>query len=144
MNSKLEDIKLVLSKDKRKSDRLLLPLQISYAFPHKQKWIGPFTIDDIGGGGVRFKSKRKLKKNTEISLKIELPESDKPIICKGQVIWCKKISPPQLKECRENELIYLIGIKFHKMNFYDRRRYINYICKNILIHYLNDEGKLKL
>jgi len=128
---KLDKIKSLISQDKRKSDRLNLPLKIFYKLPSSSEWIGPLTIENIGGDGLRFRSRTKLNKNTEITLEIELPHEPKPIPVKGKIVWCEEISLKRLN--------YHIGVEFSKMRYQDRRRFVKYIGRNIITEYLNEK-----
>ncbi|OPX30414.1 MAG: hypothetical protein B1H08_01795 [Candidatus Omnitrophica bacterium 4484_171] len=129
---KLDKIKSLVSQDKRKSDRLNLSLRIFYKLPSSSEWTGPLLVENIGGDGLKLNSKIKLKKDTEINLKIELPHEPQPITVKGKIVWCREKSP--------NLSGYSIGIEFSKMHPRDRRKFIKYIGKNILIEQLNRIG----
>ncbi len=135
MNLELAEIKKLLTQDQRRSERLNLPIKIFYCLPPDSRWIGPIAIDDIGGHGLKFKIPERLTKNTELNLKISLPDDSNPIIVKGLVMWSKKTP--------EKQNIYEIGIKFRKMNYQDRQKYVKYICSNILLKYLDNTGKIK-
>lgn len=132
MSLKIEKIKTLLLKDKRKTERLFLPIKVFYSEPGESKWRGPIPIEDIGGGGLKLKDKKRIKRNTELNLKINLPDESKPILLKGEVVWCKRGTPKNA---------YSMGVKFHKMNCEDRKKYVSYICKKILFEYLSNEGE---
>jgi len=42
---------------------------------------------DISLGGVRFLSQSYIKENTELSLKIDMPDEDLPLRVEGRVVW---------------------------------------------------------
>jgi len=122
-------IKSLISQDKRKSDRLNLSLKIFYKLSSSSKWIGPLLVENIGGDGLKLSSRIKLEKDTGINLKIELPRDPQPITVKGKVVWCEE------KSLKHPD--YSIGIEFSKMRSRDRKKFVKYIGKNILIEYLN-------
>ncbi len=143
MYLRIEDIKSLLAKDKRKSDRIFIPLKIFYHLPSSRKWEGPIAIDDISGGGLRFKSTKKLLKGKELTFKINLPGNKTPLTFKGAVIWCKLLHPLRLLKDEPKQKKYLVGIKFKKMSHADRQKYVKYICGELLAAHLNDQGELK-
>ena len=51
MSEKLDLIKKILARCKRKNERLSLPLIMSYAIPPSRKWSDPVMIENISGGG---------------------------------------------------------------------------------------------
>ncbi|MCM8781003.1 MAG: PilZ domain-containing protein [Candidatus Omnitrophica bacterium] len=123
----------LLSKEKRRSDRLGLPIKISYCLPKENKWEGPLYVINASGGGIRFITNKNIEENTELDIKIIIPkESRNPISLKGTVVWCRKKYP--------NSKDYYVGVKFHKMQDDDRRRYVVYLCENILLHNLKNQN----
>ena len=143
MSLSLLRIKKLLSEDKRKANRLALPIKIFYLLPNETKKIGPVTIVDIGGGGVRFQSKERIKKDTVIDLKIYLPHRSSPVAVKAEVIWCKKVPSPKKKRAKTSRDIYGIGVRFRKMNYKNRREFVGFICENILSIHLTRSGRIK-
>jgi hypothetical protein len=127
MNTKLKELKRLFAQDKRKTDRLRLPIRI-FCFPAScPNWQGPVLIRDISGQGVRFLSVDKLKTGSEVAFKIEFPEFNNPrILVKSKIIWCKELKTGG----------YEIGVNFNKMELSDRRRYVEYITEKILEKYL--------
>lgn len=123
---RISDVREFISKDKRKSERLAIQVRLLYAYSLLEEWRGPFLIDDISGQGVRFGSDTMLALGTKLYLKILFSEeSMKPIVVESEVCWRAK-----------KKHGYTIGVKFHKMNDTDRRRYIEYISEKILLKYL--------
>lgn len=131
MVSKLEQIKKILSQEKRKQNRLSLPIEIFYAVNSNKNWSGPLDLYDISGGGIKFFSSQVIEKTALVSLKIKLPNYSKEIITTGQVIWSKNNSKQQEK----NIPPYAIGIKFNKMALEDRKQFIMFISENIILKY---------
>jgi len=131
MVSKIQELNKLISSDKRKSERLNLPVRIFYTTSPDAKWLGPVSVEDIGGNGLRFNSEKKIGEGSEINIKIIFPEKEHPsIIVKASVIWCIKTS----------RNTYNIGVKFHKMDYADRRRFVEYISDKIMLKYLPSEA----
>ena len=109
--------------DKRKSDRLKLPIQIFYSSVSQGPWVGPVDVNDISGGGLSFISPLKLALESQLLFKIVFPEKNNPpIFSTGKVIWLGKSG-----SCHK------IGISFGKMDLPDRKRYVEYLADKILL-----------
>lgn len=139
MVTKLKQIKAILSKYKRKSERLDLGLPVFYSLAPYNKWVGPLTIDNISSGGLKFKVKKKIKHNTKIHLKINIINKTEPIIVQAKVIWCKEV----VDDKQSKQPNYIIGIKFIKMKDKDRRIFVNYLCEEILFNSLSYDGQIR-
>lgn len=112
--------------EKRKSERLRLPIKVEYAYPCQAKWIKPVSVVDISGYGLNIETVEEININAQLDIKINFPEENmEPIIVRSKVIWCVKAGAG----CH-------IGIKFGKMNYEDRKRYIEYLSEKILLKYL--------
>lgn len=136
MNHKGESSRSILAKDKRVSDRLMLPVTIYYCLPPDESWNGPYAIDDISGHGLKFSTHNRIDNDKEIKLKLLIGREGHPIVVKGMVIWCKK------NTLHDTNLLtyYEIGIKFSKMNHADRKHFVQYISEEILLKYLKSNG----
>jgi c-di-GMP-binding flagellar brake protein YcgR len=123
MNTKLEMIKKMLATEKRKSDRLDIPVRVYYSAAVAKKWEGPAKTINISGRGLSFLSNDKIAKNSKIKLKMIFPE---PVLgtieCKGICAWSKK-----------SEAGYQTGIEFSEMSQQDRKIYVDYIAEKILL-----------
>ena len=143
MDTKIDTIKMLLSKDKRKTDRLLMTLKARYSIAESNILRGPVHVTHIGGGGLKFTSGDKIPKQTEVTFKIELPKEPKPIILKGLVVWCRKALPPQAQHRKKRSNLYDIGVKFYGMEKKHRQKFINFFCDSLLSEFLNSEGQIK-
>jgi Tfp pilus assembly protein PilZ len=129
MALKITNIRKFLAQDKRKSERLRLPLKIVYILPSGKKWTKAASLEDISGRGLKFASNEKIELGAEVNLKITFAdEPDKPVLADASVLRCDRVKPR----------LYRIAVKFHKMNHNDRRRYVEYLCENILLAYLKE------
>lgn len=75
--------------------------------------------NDISEGGMSFPAYRSIEPGTNLELEIHIPESKKPIVAVGEVVWLRK---------REDvRYPFLVGVKFIKIDILDRRSLHNYI-----------------
>ncbi len=119
------ELKKIVSKDKRKSDRVPVSLNIFYS-PVSfvgSSWKGPVVIQDLSGNGLRFLSPSLIRKKTRLNIKIVLPGSNDPVICKSEVSWTKRDAAEQA---------YQIGVKFNKMEDDQRRRFVGFMFQELL------------
>ncbi|VAX35408.1 hypothetical protein MNBD_UNCLBAC01-832 [hydrothermal vent metagenome] len=144
MKIDLINLKETLSSDKRKSDRMQLPVKLSYALGDSleilpKEWIDPLEVIDIGGEGAKFLSEKSIKKDTSLILKINLPNYDKPIILTSEIIWSKKENIET-----STDSAFSVGIKFNKMHYKDRKKFVSYLSDSILGLHLDDDGNLTI
>lgn len=139
MSEKIDLIKKILSRCKRKDERLMLPLIMSYSLPPSHQWSQPVMIDNISGGGLKFHSAKRLKVGAKFNTKIDLPNKLQPVTINGKVIWCEKTD----KKKTSKKTSYDIGVEFLKIDSRDRHTFVSYLCEEILFQYLTNEGKMK-
>ena len=139
MNSGKDELKDFITKDSRRSERLFIPVNLFYSYPSSTLWIGPQTVEDVGGDGLRFRSKTEIAENTELRLKINLTREQEPIIFMGKVARCEINEKTETLPTQNSEGDYSIGVKFYKMDHEDRQRYVNFICGKIISKYFNDD-----
>ena len=142
MSSKKDEIKELLSQDSRRSERLSVPVYLFYSYLPDTEWIGPQTVEDVGGDGLRFRNRKDIEKNTELRLKINLTKDPHPLIFKCKVVRCEKNLCPEELPAVNKEDKYSVGVKFSKMEHNDRQRYVNFICGKILSSYLTGEDSI--
>ena len=122
MKQKASEFKKVLQADKRKTERLLSLIKIFYKVPPADEWLGPFSIQNISGDGLGFVTAKKLEKDSVLLLKLFFPEEhQEPIMITATVCWVMI-----------GQGGYWLGVKFHKMNYGDRKRYVAYLSEKIL------------
>ncbi|GJQ58833.1 MAG: hypothetical protein SCALA701_16340 [Candidatus Scalindua sp.] len=139
MSSKKDELKELLSQDSRRSERLSVPVYLFYSYLPDTEWIGPQSVEDVGGDGLRFQNRHSIAKNTELQLKINLTKDPTPLIFKCSVVRCEEISHSEQLPTAKKEDKFSIGVKFFKMEHNDRQRYVNFICGKILSSYLTGE-----
>ena len=139
MNSGKDEIRDFISKDSRRCERLSILVNLFYSYTTSTAWIGPQPVEDVGGDGLRFRSKTEIAENTELRLKINLTGDKKPIIFMCKVKRCENNVKTEDLPTQNTEGDYSIGVKFFKMDQEDRQRYVNFICGKIISSYFNDE-----
>ena len=72
------------------------------------------SAEDISEVGIRVAIKEGLKVSSLVDLEIYLTEA--PLICKGKVIWTKKVEAEYLKD----KVIFDTGIEFQDLKEEDR------------------------
>jgi len=132
-----EQLRLLLAQDKRKTERVDIPVFLSYRESLETAFSPKTQIEDISGGGLRFSDSRKLKKHAVLYVQLYLSPQTPPLAIEGEVIWCTKI-PAKNKQ----KYLYNKGIMFHKMNCQDRREFVSFLSNQILSSYLENQSVL--
>ncbi len=123
MNLTVEGLKKLISEDARKSDRLQLPIKISYLINPQGEWSKAYPVEDIGGNGLKFCSTVPLTAHTAIKVKLFFPEPHlEPIVVKAEVAWSKHGG-----KCHH------VGVQFKKMQYEERKKFVSYICERIIL-----------
>ncbi|MCK5607326.1 PilZ domain-containing protein [Candidatus Pacearchaeota archaeon] len=143
MDLKLVEFKKFLKEDKRKEDRLITPLNMSFTIQismdnSSQKWLGSIIIENINGGGLRFSWPKKMKKEEDLNLKIDFLDDSEIIFLSGEVVWCELMAGLGKSEKAGKKGGYSIGLKFHKMKHADRRKFVRFISENVFEQYFNN------
>ncbi len=106
--------------DHRFMSRIQKFFTVSYAFSGgNSKAKGYAITEDISGSGINIKLKENISIGTEISLKINMNESDS-ISAMGKVVW---VIPGM------NNNMFNVGIHFAKIDSQEREKLINYLYK---------------
>jgi len=122
--------------DRRKADRLSLGINVLYRIPPSSQWLSPLKLEDIGGNGLKLRVEKRIKKGEELELKLEILPQE--FICvKGEVVWNKRVKVSSKK------LAYKVGIRFYKMKYSERKKFVSYLAEKILDKYLTEKGEIK-
>lgn len=89
---------------------------------------------DIGGGGIRIFLNEPMNVGTLLELEIFLPEDNKPIRCRGKVVWIEEFSIYQGTKEERKELE--AGVEFTNIAPEDR----DHIIKYVILGYASKEG----
>ncbi len=84
--------------------------------------------ENISEGGVKVFLEEKLHTSTVVDLELSLPDEQKPIKCKGELIWVKEIPPAGT----EKYSLFDTGIKFIEISERDKKK-INLLVKSLII-----------
>ncbi len=119
------------SPDRRKADRLSLPVRVSYRIKRDANLdlTGNTTASDLSGGGLRLLMSEEIPLNTPCELSIYLPAEQHPFTASGIITWCKRRS-------ERDAATFEIGVTFTMMHRAERERYYQFICDQLLDHYL--------
>jgi len=98
--------------ERRKFPRAVFPCKIILSSPVR---LFSSHTENISEGGIRVILEDKLELFTTVGLEIFL-EKDRPIKCKGRVVWIIEKVNPLKREC----LMFDIGIKFTEISNQDR------------------------
>ncbi len=132
---KKRKLSILFSKDRRRTERLSLDVNILYRIPPSSQWFTPLKLEDIGGDGLKLRVNKRIKKGEELELRLEIPQEEF-IYVKGEVIWNKRV------EVSPKKFEYIIGIRFYKMRYLERKKFVSYLAEKILDKYLTQEGKI--
>ena len=132
---KKRKLSILFSKDRRRTERLSLDVNILYRISPSSQWFTPLKLEDIGGDGLKLRVNKRIKKGEELELRLEIPQEEF-IYVKGEVIWNKRV------EVSPKKFEYIIGIRFYKMRYLERKKFVSYLAEKILDKYLTQEGKI--
>lgn len=73
--------------------------------------------ENIGAGGIRVIIEEKIEYSTAVDLDLFLLDKEKPLKCKGQIVWINEIKPTENKP-----RLFDTGIQFIEISDSDRRQ----------------------
>ncbi len=139
----LERLRQIISSDQRRCERIDLPLKMFYALqpdPGKElDWKGPVLLENIGGEGIGFHDRSMIPAETELLVRMYLPDDPVPAVFIGKVMW-SEISFS--KDDRRNK-VYSYGIHIEKYDPTTEARFMGFMTDQILGKYLDASGDLK-
>ena len=109
--------------ERRRFPRAVFPCKIILSSPIR---LFSSHTENISEGGVRVLLENKLELFTTVGLEIFL-EKERPIKCKGRVVWVIEKVNPLKREC----LMFDTGIEFSEISNQDRE-YIRNLITTIL------------
>lgn len=111
----------ILSQERRKFQRIKIPLKIKYNYSAKEKSQASATCKDISGGGVRFVTSKPLSIKDRVTVSIYFDCNGPKIfnsLCK--VVWINKVKDGVLEA----------GLKF--IHTRPNPDFTNFLCDKIL------------
>jgi len=124
--------------ERRKAQRLKIPILISYKVFPRKKIIDETFSQDISGRGFRLKTAYPLKKGDKFKTLLHFPASPAPVTAKSEVVWCKEASTKGKYGRRH----YNIGMRYLTIAPKDRDKFIYLFCEMLLNYFLTGkEGR---
>lgn len=118
--------------ERRKAQRLKIPILISYKVFPRKKVIDETFSQDISGRGFRLKTAYPLKRGEKFRTLLHFPSSAAPVTAKSEVVWCKEASIKSKYGRRH----YNIGMRYLTIAPKDRDRFIYLFCEMLLNYFL--------
>jgi len=78
--------------------------------------------ENIGAGGIRVIIAEKIEYDKAIDLELFLLDREKPLKCKGQIVWAREIKPTEV-----NPRLFDTGIQFIEISESDRKEIKNFV-----------------
>lgn len=101
--------------ERRAHIRIDTILSIKYSINHEKK---NSLSKNISCGGILIQLSEKLSESTPLRLDIHLPDTERPVFARGEVVWVKDL--PHIDEAGRR--IFDTGVKFTWMHPKDRER----------------------
>jgi c-di-GMP-binding flagellar brake protein YcgR len=115
-------------KEKRKAQRLNIPLYFQYKLLPRKKILESAFCRDISGGGISFRLGQPLREGDRLKILLHFPEETKPVTAFSSVVWCKRIL---------QEKVYCVGIKHIKILPADKERFVFLFCETMINYSLS-------
>lgn len=113
--------------EKRRTERLKVPLQVEYRFSAKRKTlVERIFANNISGGGIGLILDKPIALGTRLKTLIYFPNDAKPIEIISKVVWCQ----PKTRNS------FSIGIKHIRIKPKDRERFIFLFCETMINYFL--------
>lgn len=105
--------------ERRKAQRLTLPMHLSYRLKRKKTW-QKNVCDNISGVGLSLSVKELLAVDDKVEVAVYLDNDPKPIKISCRVAWCVKVKKDGFKAGVE-----VIAVK-------DEMRFIEFFCGRMI------------
>jgi hypothetical protein len=92
---------------------------VEYRICHEREVNGSSCAKDLSREGMRFATSKKIERGTLVDIKFLLPGEPRPVYLTGEVAWTSAAE-------EEIDPGYMIGIKFFKINNFDRARLLDH------------------
>jgi hypothetical protein len=123
--------------ERRKAQRLTIPILMSYKIFPRKKILEETFCQDISGNGFRIKTEYPLKQGDRFKTLLHFPFSSEPITATSEVVWCREIAAKG--KCARRS--YSIGMRYFKIASKDRERFIYLFCELLLNYFLTGKTK---
>ncbi|MFH1458715.1 MAG: PilZ domain-containing protein [Candidatus Omnitrophota bacterium] len=116
--------------EKREFPRADIICKISTVYAERLLVFNTHT-ENVAQGGIRVILDQKLNIPTPVDLDLFLSESQKPMRCKGEVVWAKELKPDGV-----HPRLFDTGIKFTEMSEQNKEA-INQLVNSLVSEDLN-------
>ena len=100
--------------EKREFPRVNVSCKISTVFGERLLVFNSHT-ENIGAGGINVIIEEKLAYSTVVDLKLFLLDREKPLKCKGRIVWVNEMKPTEI-----NPRLFDTGIQFIEISNSDQ------------------------
>lgn len=107
--------------EKRQFPRAVIPCKISTVFAERVLVLNSHT-ENIGVGGIKVILEEKLHVSTEVDLDLFLLDKEKPLKCKGKIVWVDEITPVEIRP-----RLFDTGIEFTQISDFDKQEVVKFV-----------------
>ena len=116
--------------ERRKAQRLDIPVPIKYGFPLRGRALsGPVLTDNISGTGIGVTLKRPITKDDNLRVLIYFPDDPRPVTSTSRVVWRKRIRGKEGDSFR-------IGMRHVRIDTKDRDRFVFLFCETMINYFM--------
>lgn len=115
--------------EKRKFQRLHIPLKIKCKWLTERGIIEEIAAQDISGGGLKIRVEKPFKEGERLKGLLYFPCEPRPVEVLSSVVWCKK-KIVNRKECFD------VGIKHIKIHPRHKERFVFLFCEMMINYFL--------
>lgn len=108
--------------ERRRFQRLMIPLQIRYRIAQNRLW-QETQCHDVSGRGVRLRIEEALGPGEEIELSLHFPQDPQPIPVLGCVVW---------RLTGEGGAAYRTGIEYLQIKPSEKERFVMRFCETMV------------
>jgi len=113
--------------EKRKADRLKVPLQVEYRFSTQRKTlIERIRAHNISGSGIGLILSNPMEIGTRLKTLVYFPDDTRPVELISKVVWCR----PKAKHS------FAVGIKHTTIAPKDKERFISLFCETMINYFI--------
>jgi len=123
--------------ERRKAQRLNIPIEVKYKLLPRKKIARETFCHDISGTGLRLKLESPLTKGDKVKTFLYFPKDSTPVTADSRVVWCRKSG------ASEKAARYEAGMEYVKIIPRDRERFVHLFCEAMLNYFLGYGGKGK-
>ena len=123
-------------RERRKNVRINTEIDVLYEVSNSKANHRRLTSKsrNISIGGVNLALNEKLFPGTQLSLQLDVPKAQRPILVQGEIVWVKEIPAKFAKEARDRkERFFATGVKFVQVKPEDETKLREFINERIKV-----------